>query len=60
MMTVFTFGIRKMWHEELLAPSASSSVPSDEEESFTYICIDTYSLTGPSSTQAGLNVEFVT
>lgn len=36
-MTIFTFGIRKMWCEELLAPSSSSSVPSDGEDSFTYI-----------------------
>jgi hypothetical protein len=60
MMTVFTFGIRKMCHEELLALSASSSVPSDGEDSFTYIHTDTYSFTDPSSTQVGLNVEFVT
>jgi hypothetical protein len=60
MMTVFTFGVRKMWHEELLAPSASSSVPSDGEESFTYIYTDTCSFTDPSSTQVGLNVELVT
>jgi len=60
MMTVFTFGIRKMWCEELLAPSSSSSVPSDGENSFTYIHTYTYSFTGPSSTQVGLNVASVT
>jgi hypothetical protein len=59
MMTVFTFGIRKMWREELLAPSACSSLPSDGEESFTYIHTDIYSFTDPSSTQVGSNVEFV-
>jgi hypothetical protein len=51
MMSVFIFAIRKMWREELLAPSASSSVPADGGESVTYIHTDTYSFTDASFTQ---------
>jgi len=48
-----------MWHEELLAPSASSSVPSNGEDSFTYVRTNTYSFTDPSPTQVGSNVMVI-